>query len=70
MKIDIVELPGKKGKTRTVYRVDLLPASVNKAIGDALHSCIHLKKMHTYDYENGYVEFMSDSDAELYVEFK
>ena len=66
--INTVELPGKKGKTRTVYRVDLDPTSNSKALGAGIYTYVHCEKIHTYDYENGYVEFMSETDAETYVQ--
>ena len=65
--IEKVELPGKKGKVRTVFRIPLEPYD-DSPLGTALWSCIHLKSMHTFDYEAGYIEFMSESDAEKYAQ--
>lgn len=66
--IEVVELPGKKGKIRTVFRVPLEQnPTVTSALGLGIWSGLHLKAIHTYDYENGYVEFVSRDDAEKYV---
>jgi hypothetical protein len=66
--IETIELPGKKGKTRTVFRVPLQPNPTTAfALGLGFWSGIHCKSMHTYDYVNGYVEFMSLADAEIYT---
>jgi len=66
--INVVELPGKKGKTRKVYRVDIAPTTSAGALAAGMYSYVHCEKIHTYDYENGYVEFMSETDAEIYVQ--
>lgn len=68
LNIVTVESPGKKGKTRKVFRVALDPdPTTAQALGRGTWSGIHCKSMHTYDYVNGYVEFMSLSDAEIYT---